>query len=107
MKVRIEFSQPDSSQDLESSYDAVEFTTVYAGSIDGWAEAVIDFLKPAEWSCIPILLSALFKSGASLSPNGYFVKENIDSIRDLRDELTLLIESVEQQPEKSTTATPD
>ena len=92
MKVRIDFSQPKESQDPESFFDAVEFDTGHAGTVDEWGLAVLDLVRTSNWSRSAILISALMQSGEVPSKQSFFVKENRDDIAILIEELKGLLD---------------
>jgi hypothetical protein len=91
MKVRIEFRQADQGQDPESAFDAVELTTMYAGDIDNWADAILDIGSLAPWPRRLVLLAALLQDSADVSPRSGWVKENIGGLSSLADELAELV----------------
>ena len=67
MKIRVEFPpyEGDDAQDMESSFDVVEVTTVHAGSYEDWAVAVWDFVGTAgtRWDHTRIIQEALLVDG--------------------------------------------
>lgn len=91
MKVRIEFQEPGESQDDESLYSSVEFTTIHAESIESWGDAVRDFVRPANWRPDAILLSALMGIELDIPMESPFLRKNRDGILALRDELSRLL----------------
>lgn len=64
MKVRIEFGDRE-GEDLESTFDVVEFGTVHAGTYEDWASAVWDFCHSAgsRWNARRIIIEALTVNG--------------------------------------------
>ena len=84
MKVRVEYVVPtEAGMDVESRYDAVEFETYQAGDHENWAEAVLDFVRPAIYSPQPILLEALhlISDGQNLLP--FHVEQKRQKVLDL------------------------
>ena len=94
--MRVEFSISEDN-DRESDYDAVEFTTHHAATIEEWGEAVLDFTRPSIWDSQVILLSAIFELGLfRLSHKTLFVQKNRGRLQALRDELTPLLASCDE-----------
>jgi hypothetical protein len=83
MKVRVEYEPATAGYDPESFYDAVEFETVRAQGIEGWADAVMDFVRPSIYGRKAILLESLYlaSEGGDLSP--FFVKGKKTEILEL------------------------
>ena len=84
MKVRVEYVVPtEAGMDVESRYDAVEFETYQAGDHENWAEAVLDFVRPAIYSAQPILIEALHLISDGQNLRGFLVQQKRQKVLDL------------------------
>ena len=84
MKVRVEYVVPtEAGMDVESRYDAVEFETYQAGDHENWAEAVLDFVRPAIYSAQPILIEALHLISDGQNLRGFHVQQKRQKVLDL------------------------
>jgi hypothetical protein len=91
MKVRVELNLEDGG--LESDFSVVEFATVHADSVHGWADAVRTFAGVARgmYDTESILASALFIEGGWLVKDWAKIVELLGS--EEKDKLRIALES--------------
>ncbi|WP_417459108.1 hypothetical protein [Kordiimonas sp.] len=92
MKVRIEFSEPEEDQGMESPYKIVEFTAEHADCIEGWSDAIDSIVRLSAFDGKAICLNALFYEDVAGIGSGEWIDRHRDNLRDLRDSLTRLLD---------------
>lgn len=86
MKIKVEFLpyEGPGSPEMESSFDVVELSTVYACSYEDWADAALDFVSTAgtRWDPAKIIQHALLvDGGATVKDWSKFVELMSDDAR--------------------------